>query len=300
MSPRNKILLSFLAIYVIWGSTFLSIRIGVRDFPPILFAGFRFLIAGALLSLVVLKFEKRRFGREDHRVALISGLLLFAGGNGLLTWAQQHMSSGLTSLWPALVPAWVLVLNAFAFEKKRPGNFAIAGALLGVPGALLLAKEGAQTGGIGANLALLASTLAWTLGTLIQRGHLTKIPTPTAFSLGFAAHQMIYAGILLTVIGVGAGEITTLVLSPPSAKAFAALGYLIVFGSVIAFSAYTYLVNVVPTYLVATYSFVNPIIALALGAFFLNETLTSRTLLASALILTAVGLIWFERVRAKR
>jgi drug/metabolite transporter (DMT)-like permease len=283
--------LAFAAIYVVWGSTYLAIRFGVESIPPFFMASARFLVAGVLL------FAWRRWVAGDPippwpqwRSALIIGGLLLLVGNGGVTWAEQTVPSGVTALLIATVPLW-FVLHQWAWMKGGfPSRATLAGLVLGFAGVSLLLGPESLTGAGGIDLAgvgaLMISTIAWSGGSLYS----TRAPLP-ASPLMSTALQMLCGGALLLLFSGISGELALLDPGSFTPKSVASVVYLMVFGSLIAFSAYVWLLTVVPASRVATYAYVNPVIAVLLGWALAGEDLSARGLAGAAVIVLSVLLV---------
>jgi len=276
-------------VYVVWGSTYLAIRIAIGTLPPFLMASVRFLIAGGLLlAFAALRREPRRqrVGRAQWRAALIVGGALLLGGNGGVVWAEQRIPSGIAALLVATLALWIALLDRVVFGQ-RLARRAVIGLLLGLAGlALLLGPE--EHGGVdplGALVCMLAS-LSWASGSLYARS--APLPRHPLVATGM---EMVAGGALLGIAGAATGELGALRLATVSTASVLAVGYLIVFGSLLAFSAYVWLLRAAPVSLVATYAYVNPIVAVLLGWVLLDEPVTARMLVAGVVIVVAVGLI---------
>ncbi len=285
--PRWKIAYALGAVYIIWGSTYLFIRIGIESLPPFLMAGVRFVIAGGLLY----GWLRWRGGVKPEPVhwksAAIIGALLLLGGNGGVCWAEQRVPSGLTALLIGTTPLWMTLFDWLWHGAARPGRRMVFGLVCGFAGVGLLIAPGQFAGGgridpIGASVLLLA-TLAWATGSLYSR----RAPLPVSPLLA-TAMEMLAGGVILVLASVIFGEWKNLGDLHVSARSLFALGYLIVFGSLIAFSAYIWLLGATTIARASTYAFVNPLIAVFLGWAVADEAITPRTLLAAAAIVVAV------------
>lgn len=288
---------AMIAVYLVWGSTYLAIRFAVETMPPFLMAGVRFLAAGGLLFTV-----RRALGdpiprRLEWRGAAILALFLLLGGNGGVTWAEQFVPSGVTALLVASSPLWMLLLEAALPTGRKPGGRAILGILLGFGGIVLLFWPGEGSllavHPLGA-AALLLATLAWAFGSIYSR----QLHLPASPLMGTAA-EMLTGGIMLVLVGGLTGEFGRLDFSGFSMRSILGLLYLILVGSLVGFSAYTWLLRVAPTSLVSTYAYVNPLVALALGVLIGNESISPRTLLAAAVILGSVALVTISKQSPK-
>jgi drug/metabolite transporter (DMT)-like permease len=282
-------------VYVVWGSTYLAIAYVVETLPPLLAASVRFLIAGAaLMAFVVAQHAWRRsrgasaslpFPRAvEWRTAAIVGALLLLGGNGLVSLAELRIPSGIAAVMIATVPIWMSLFEA-VLTRRAPSALAIGGIAVGLIGAviLLLPSEGLDSlDPVGVGM-VAVSAMAWATGSLYAR----RGPLPRNALLGTGMEQLA-GGVVLGIVAVAIGEPGRLVMSQVSTASLLGVAYLIVFGSLAAFTAYVWLLNHVPVTTVATYAYVNPVVAVGLGVVFRNEPLTPRTLLAAALIIGAV------------
>lgn len=279
---------ALLTVYVGWGATYLGIRVMVETIPPLAGGGIRFLTAGLILGgwLVV------RHGPAVLRVtapglasAALVGCLLLMGGNGLVMVAEQSVQAGLTALLVAAMPLWIVVLRLGLGE--RPARRALVGLVLGVVGVAVLALPGSRPSGTAtwAVLLLLVAPILWAAGS-VAAGHL---PMPRDV-FATAALELIVAGVGLLLLAVAVGE-DGLDPGAVSGRSFAGLLFLIGPGSILSFTAYAWLLQNAPLTLVSTYAFVNPVVAVALGALLLGEALTAPVLLGAAVIVAAVALV---------
>jgi len=283
---RLLLLLAFATIYFVWGSTYLAIRVAVETMPPFLMAGTRFLVAGTLLFAFSRRTYRGSLTREHWRSAFIVGGLMLLGGNGLVCWAEQTVASGLAALIIATVPLWMVMLDWWFFRRNRPSALTLLGLLTGLAGIWILVQpSGASIDRVdpAGAFALLTACVAWAAGSLYARN--AAFPPSTFLA---TAMQMVAGGAALIVWGSLLGEWGRLELGKVPLGSWMALAYLIVFGGILALSAYTYLLKASTAARVATYAYVNPVVALGLGWFFLDERISSRTLVASAVILAAV------------
>ncbi|MBL7994404.1 drug/metabolite exporter YedA [bacterium] len=290
LSHRMKIIIAFLALYLIWGSTYLAIRWGVESIPPFFMAGSRHLVAGLFLFFIIRKRDKSEITKIHWRSAFIIGGLLLLGGNGGVTWAEQHVPSGLAALLVATVPLWIMILSWLQKENVRPGIREFIGIILGLFGLAILVGPEELAGGeridpIGA-IALLIASLAWSFGSLYSR----KAPVPSSAFLN-TSMQMIGGGVLLIILGFVTGESGRLNVSEITARSFFSLVYLAAFGSLIGFSAYIWLLKVSTPAKVTTYAYVNPVVAVIFGWLLAGEELSMRTILASVVIIGSVVII---------
>ena len=284
------VLLAFAAVYLVWGSTYLAIRIGVESFPPLILAGFRHLTVGLILYPIL----RRTTGVEptpgNWRTAVVTGALLLFVGNGGVSWAEQTVSSGIAALLVATVSLWLVIVDWLRPNGVRPVPRVVMGLVMGFAGMVLLVGP-AHLGGServdlrGAAVLVIAS-LAWACGSLYSKHG----GMPSSAMLGVAM-QSFAGGVILLIVALFTGEFRDLHLGTISLRSWLALGYLIVFGSGIGFSAYLYILQKSTAARVATYAFVNPVVALFLGWLIAGENITLRTIIAAAVILTAVILV---------
>lgn len=280
---------AMIAVYIAWGSTYLAIRFAVETMPPFLMASTRFLIAGLLLFIYRRLAGDRLPRWSEARSAGIVGLFLLLGGNGAVVWAEQTVPSGLAALMVSTSPLWMLSLEALLPAGKKPPLRAVLGILLGFSGVILLMWPGGNGGLLQVNpwgaIVLVFATLTWASGSIFSR--YTRLPSSPMMG---SAIEMLVGGTALLILGAATGEFSRLHLASITTRSILGLAYLIVFGSLIGYTAYTWLLQVAPTSLVSTYAYVNPLVALAIGALLGNETLSARTLLAAAIILGSVAL----------
>ncbi|MCC9309832.1 EamA family transporter [Kitasatospora sp. RB6PN24] len=283
-------------VYVVWGSTYLGIRIAVESMPSLLSGATRFLLAGALL-LAVLAWRLgpaalRVSGRQLAATGLV-GVLLLVGGNGLVVIAEGSVPSGLTALLVAVVPIWVVVLKASVGE--RPGWARLLGVLLGLVGLVVLSLPGI-TGkvSLGGVLLIMAASLSWAVGSFVG----TRLPRP-ANALVASAYQMLIGGFGCLLVALARGEQHQLHLSAITTRSWLALAYLVVVGSLVGFTAYAWLLQNAPLGLVATYAYVNPVVAVFLGWLVLAERLSAAELVGGAIVVAAVCVVVSTERRAR-
>jgi drug/metabolite transporter (DMT)-like permease len=285
LTPRAW--LALWSVYVIWGSTYLAIRYVVRTMPPLLTAGVRFLVAGLVMYTIgVLRGDRTDRPTLAHwRATAIIGTALCLGGNGLVNLAEaRHLASGTAALIVATIPLWLALFDAIVFRARVRAR-AIAGLALGFAGAALLVRPGGAIE-VRAALYVVAAAATWAAGSLYARR--APLPARPAVSSGM---EMICGGVALVVAGIASNELSRVHPSKFSGASIAGLVYLIVFGSIVAFSAYVWLLRNVRTTIVGTYAYVNPFIAVLLGYVFVNERLNATTIVAGAVIVVAVALI---------
>jgi len=287
---KTLLLLSFAAVYIVWGSTYFAIRVGIESFPPFLLAGFRHMTMGLLLFPFALAKTRRWPSLANWRTAGVSGFLLLFVGNGGVSWAEQTVPSGIAALLVATVSLWLVIAEWLRPGGTRPAGRVVLGILIGFAGMLLLVGPTSWGGGQRVNLTgaavLVFASLAWACGSLYgKHGEMPSSPM-----MGVAL-QCLVGGATLLIAGMFTGEFHILHLASVSWRSWLAIIYLIVFGSGIGFSAYIYVLHHSTPARVGTYAFVNPVVALLLGWFFGGETLALRTFLAAAIILTSVILV---------
>ncbi|MFE7180955.1 EamA family transporter [Streptomyces erythrochromogenes] len=275
-------------VYVVWGSTYLGIRIVVETMPPFLSAGARFITAGLLLAAVVAWRHgpaALRATRAQLGSAVLVGLLLILGGNGLVVLAETSVPSGLAALLVAAVPMWVVVLRTATGD--RPPARTLAGVLVGLAGLAVLTSPGLSgTVRLSGVLLVVAASVLWSLGSFSA----SKLSLPGNPFAG-SAYQMLAGGIAGVAVGLLRGEHRGLDPAAFSTASWLALGYLVLFGSLVGFTAYVWLLQAAPLSLVATYAYVNPVVAVALGSLILDEALTWPILVGGAIVVAAVVVI---------
>lgn len=289
---RVLIILAFAAVYLIWGSTYLGIRFAIETLPPFLMAGTRFSIAGAILfSWALLNGESIRSSFSQWPKALAIGGLLLLGGNGGVTWAEKYIPSGFAALFVATEPLWVVVLN-WAMSHKRPNWKVLLGVFIGLVGVALLVGDGLKSGISGSSINLISAivvllaSFSWAAGSVYASRKPIKASTSMA-----AGMQMMGGGFLLLLLALVAGDFPQLNLAAASWVSIGAFFYLLVFGSLVGFTAYSWLLRNVSPASAATYAYVNPVVAVLLGWLLANEPLTLRMVVAAAIITGSVILI---------
>jgi drug/metabolite transporter (DMT)-like permease len=285
-----RIVAAFAAVYLIWGSTYFAIAIAIDAMPPFLMAGVRFLLAGGIVYVWLRLRGSARPTWSHWGSALVIGGLLLVGGNGGVVFAEQYIPSGLAALLVAMVPIYMALLDWLRPGGRRPTALVALGLVFGFAGIFLLIGPDALVGG-GASyfpwiLIPLFGSLCWAMGSLYSRS--AKLP---AAPLMGTALEMLAGGALLLILGLATGEAQQVNPDKFTVEALLAFGFLVVFGSIVAFSAYIWLLRTVSPARVSTYAYVNPVVALFLGSAFRGEPITSRTLVAAAVILVAVAVI---------
>lgn len=293
MQERKLVWAAYIAVCIFWGSTYLAIRIGVQELPPFLFAGIRFLVAGGiLLGYAALKGLPYPTRIQDIRSFFLIGLLLLFGGNGMVVVAEQWVHSGIASLLVATVPLFMALIEYFFIRKERLSWKGWVGLLVGFAGVgiLVLAEDlSGAVNPLGA-LLLILGCLSWASGSVYS-----KTLKPTGSVVTHIGIQMLAGGASMTVFGLLLGEASRFQLS---ATGIGAMIYLIIFGSLIGYSAYIYMLQKWPAARVGTYAYVNPVIAVLLGNVVLGEKLTPSVLVATAVILLGVLLVQTSKVSA--
>jgi len=294
-----RIAIALVTLYLVWGSTYLAIRVAVETIPPLTGSAVRFLIAGSLLYAVTIRSGDAatdRPGRLEWRDATIIGGLLLAGGNGLLAVGEQTIPSGIAALIIATLPLWVAILGRVFFGVVLT-RMIIAGTVIGFAGVALLVWPTGGSGGLdpfGVAVVCL-SPVFWATGSLFSRtAHVPRRP------LVGTAMQMLAGSAVLFVLAVITGDIFRVKTAQITPESLAAIAYLVLVGSLVGYTAYVWLLRVAPISLVATYAYVNPVIAVILGSLILAEPLEPRTLAAGAIIVVAVAVIVRARAGESR
>ena len=291
-----------LVLYLVWGSTYLGIAVAVETIPPFLMAAARFGLAGGLLLLWSLARDRGSFvwpTRREWRDSAIVGALLLGGGMGMVAFGEQTIPSGITALLIALMPVWVAIFGGLLLGERLP-RIAVVGIAIGFVGVVVLVGPTAF-GGAGALdplglAAVMLSPICWSLGSLFA-SHRAVLPRQP---LTLTSAQMLTGSAVLAVMSLLAGEPATFQVGQVSGESIVAFLYLTVIGSILAFTTYGWLLRKAPLPLIATYAYVNPIVAVALGAVVLGEPIDPRTLVAGGIIIFAVALIVTARGRMQR
>lgn len=287
-------LLNLLTVYIVWGSTYLAIRIAVRDglgFPPFFLAASRVILAGSLLLLfAVLQRQRIRLNRNELIVLAISGSLLWVGGNGLVSWSEQKVSSGLAALIVGATPIFVALMES-AVDRKIPSLLLVGSLLIGFGGIVILTfpviRSGIRSDVLSA-IGLLVASFSWGAGSLLQSRNPVRI-SPFVSS----GYQHLFGAFGLVILSL----ITKENFQSPLLEAWLAWGYLVVFGSVIAFTSFINVLQILPTNIVMTYSYVNPVIAVFLGWIVLDERITVWTIAGTLLVLLGVWGVFRTRYK---
>lgn len=279
-----RVVLAFAAIYVLWGSTYLAIRIAVQLVPPFFAAGIRFFLAGTLLYAVMrLSGRPRPTGKEWGTLALL-GLLMFVATYGAVFWAEQYVPSGFTSVLEATLPLITIGLEVFVFRQQPFRGRLLISIGVGFVGVLLLLLHNAQHVSILPCAAILGAGVAWSLGAVLTR----SLPLPKSKGITAGAEMML-GGAILLILSAVTGEMHP--FPHITGRAAGALLYLVVAGSLVGFSAFVWLLGRMPATRVASHAYINPVVAVALGYFFAGEVVTPRMLMGTALIVASVALI---------
>ncbi|WP_263354657.1 EamA family transporter [Acidicapsa acidisoli] len=296
VEPKSawKTLLAFAIIYFVWGSTFLAIRIGVREVPPFLFAAMRFAVAGLVLfGWMIAKGERSPKGRE-WLSALLLATLIFVFDYGLLFWAEQRVPSGIAAVMLATIPAFMALSEIVLLRTQRLTARLALALVIGLGGVAVLVSRSLNLGGApidrAGSVALIVAAMSWSIASALTR----RLPLPESKVMSSGA-QMLAGGVLLTLAAAVRGEFRGLDLTTVSRGAWMALLYLIVAGSIIGFTAYVWLIHHESPTKVGTYAYVNPVVAVVVGYFLGGEALGVRTILGTLLVLTSVVVITTTR-----
>ena len=296
---KTKIWIALIALYIVWGSTYLAIRFAVETIPPFLQAGLRFLISGLILVI-----WRRAAGDEmptlrQWRSLAIIGTLLLLGGNGLVSFAEQRIASGVAALIVGTVPLWLVLVEALRPGGLKPTWLTIVGLIVGFGGIYLLVGPSETTGTLQfdtiATIAVILASFLWSIGSIYSRS--AELPKSALMMTG---GEMVVGSIPTFLVSIFRGEFNVFSLSQVSKESWFGLAYLITFGSMVGFVAYIWLLQNAPISLVATYAYVNPLVAVLLGNWFAQEALTPRIFLAAGIIIGSVVFInWARQVKVK-
>lgn len=292
---ETKAILAYIAVCLIWGSTYLAIRIGVSDLPPELFAGIRFLIAGALVLLFAY-FKGYGFPKHviDVKRQAIVGLFLLMGGNGMVVWAEQWVYSGATSLLMAIVPLFNAILELLLPNSPRIGFRGWLGLILGFGGVALLVLTGshAKIVDIPGGFLLMMAAFSWSVGSVYSKTFEASKTMLTNIGI-----QMLAGGIGLTIFGLLIGESNKIHLT---SKGLGAMAYLVLVGSILGYSSYIYILREWPASKAGTYAYVNPVVGVFLGAVFLGEPVSSKVFISGIIILGGIFLVQWSKTSKKQ
>ena len=294
----GRVWIALLTVYVVWGSTYLAIKWAVQTMPAFASAGSRFVVAGALLGIIA----RARTGSAGWRMeparwrnAAVCGVLMLASGNGLVVLAETRVPSGLAALLVAVVPLWMILLRG-ALGDRTP-LLTMAGVLVGLGGValLLLPGSGGSHVHIGYALLVVFAALSWAAGSVL----VTRVRVPDDPAV-MSSVEMLAGGLVLLVVGAGRGELSGLHVADITTKSWLSLAYLVVFGSIVAFSAYVYALGNGPTSLVSTFAYVNPLVAVFLGVLLDHEHLTAPEVAGGLVIVASVGVVVTAEGRHRR
>jgi len=289
--------LNFAAVYVLWGSTYMAIRAGVRDLPPALMAGSRFLTAGAILLVFLLVRRVPLPPRAMLGPVALTGLLLLFGGNLLVTMAEITVPSGMAAVIVANLPFFMVVFEALRRGGERINALGLLGIVVGFAGMLILTWPKIRflpargLGGMKGEAMLLGANLCWTVGSIYSKHRVRDVAPLMAVAL-----EMLIAGLALVALGLLLGEASRF---HPTPRAVLAVAWLVVAGSLFGYSAYMWLLSHVPAVKVSTYAYVNPVIAIGLGALFLGEPIDGHMIVGTLVILGGVAAVDLARVRLR-
>jgi len=286
-----------LVLYVVWGSTYLGMKVAIGSMPPFVMGAFRFIPAGVILTLLVAARYRRAIRRPSLRQvvdAAIVGFLLLVGGTGLVAWAEQTIPTGIAAVIIALVPMWLAVLG-FVFYREAVRPLLAAGIAIGLVGVAILAWPAGGASDLDplGLVAILVAPVSWALGTLYAAKR-AVLPGPALLASGI---EMLAAGFGFIVVAALSGEWASFDIAAVTTTSWAGIGYLVVVGSLVGYTTFAWLIQVASLAKVSTYAYVNPVVAVVLGFLILGEPVTPRTLVASAVIVAAVALIVTARTR---
>jgi drug/metabolite transporter (DMT)-like permease len=283
-------------VYVVWGSTYLAIKVSIETLPPLFSSGARFTGAGLLLVLAVAVARPRalRVSGRQLGTAALSGVLLLLGGNGMVVLGEERISSGLAALLVSTTPLWVVVLRTAIGD--RPAAATVAGVVLGFAGVAILLLPGGSVGGsLGHSLLVVGAAFSWACGSLLA----TRQPMPANPFVG-SVIQLITGGLALCAVGLARDELAGFDPGQVSMRSAVALAYLMIVGSLVAFTAYIWVLGQLPVSTVTTYAYVNPVLAVILGAVLLAEPVGVTVLLGGAVIVVAVAVVVTAEGRRRR
>lgn len=289
-SPRERrlALLAWIAVCLVWGTTYLAIRVALESVPVALLAGLRWTAAGLLLATVLKLSGQALPGPRAWPGLALLGFLMGVVGNGLVVWAEQYVASGLAAVVVAMVPFWTVALEAMLPSGERLAGRTLIGLTLGFAGIVVLVWPELTTSGAGNGfvlgiIALQLACFGWALGTSFTKRHQTGLNPLASSSL-----QMFFGGVMLMAIGTATGEWSRLAFTPRTASAMI---YLVLFGSIVGYSAYVYALRHLPVATVSLYAYVNPIIAVVLGSLLLSEPFDTRVVIAAAMVLSGIAVV---------
>ena len=295
---RSRVVLAFLAVYVLWGSSYLGIAFAIESLPPFLMAGSRMLVAGLILTTWAAARGAVRPTAPEMRSCALLGLLMLCGGNGAVTFAELTSASGRVALIVAMTPVWFVLIEWLRPGGTRPTGLVVTGLVIGAAGVALLVGPGAFGGSSRAavigELVVVVGTLSWAAGSMYSRH--TPLPPSSMLANGL---QMLWAGVFLGAFGLLHGDWGALDMAHVTTKSWAGMVYLILFPSIIGYSAYMWILKVSTPAKVGTYAYVNPVVAVALGWSLAGEAVTGRMLAAAAVIVLGVALVTWGKGAAR-
>jgi drug/metabolite transporter (DMT)-like permease len=294
---RSRILAAFIAVYIVWGSTYLAIRYGVATIPPFIMLGARFLVSGAILYAWHRARGVPKPSFAEWRAAVIAGVLMLCLGNGAVGYAEQKLPSGLAALIVAIVPLWMVLLDWWRPRGTRPSALTIIGVIVGLAGLAVLVGPLDGSGSDvdkPATAILVAGSLAWAAGSVY--GRYSPHPDSSGLTTGM---QMLGGGVALMLCALGGGEFHGFSIANVSAASWMGWAYLVTFGSLVGFTAYVYLLQSVSPAKASTYAYVNPVVAVFLGWLIAREPITPSMLGGAAIILGAVAMITLSNSRQR-
>lgn len=296
--PRSRVLTAFVAVYLVWGSTYLAIRYAVETIPPFLMGGARFLVSGAILYAWTRGRGAARPTSRQWRDAAVAGVLMLCAGNGAVAWAEERVPSGLAALIVAVVPLWMVLLDWARPRGTRPSLLTMVGVVVGLAGLIVLVGptgiNSAEHVELTPSIVLILGSLAWAAGSVYSR--YGEHPESSALTTGM---QMVAGGGVLVVTGLATGEGARLSLADVSTASWIGWLYLVTFGSLVGFTAYVYLLNAVSPAKASTYAYVNPVVAVILGWVIAHEPVTRSMIVGAAIILGAVAMITLSQTRRR-
>lgn len=295
-APTWLVWLALGTVYLVWGSTYLAIKVAIETLPSLVHAGVRFLVAGAIVIGVVAMTRPAalRVSRGQLGTVAAAGVLLCLGGNGLVVLGEEGVASGLAALFVAALPLWIVLLRAVFGD--RPARTTVCGVAVGFAGVAVLLRPGAGgSSDVGHGALVVGASLCWAIGSFLA----TRRPMP-ANAFVATGLEMLCGGAALLAVGLARGELSGFSIAAVSGRSWFAFGYLIVFGSLGAFTAYVWLLGNAPVSQVATYAYVNPAVAVLLGAMILNEPVNLTVIAGGLIILVAVAVVVAEEGRRQR
>ncbi len=295
LSDNIKITLAFAVIYIVWGTTFLAIRFAIESIPPFLMAGLRFTVAGVLLFAWVYFRNPVKIKLAHLKLPVITGLLMIFIGHGSLAWAEQFITSGFAALLCSIIPVWMVLISWMQSRANKPDKLTVAGIVLGITGVSLLTVTGGEfliSSATGNSMIifsigpLLLSTILWSYASIKSRNFSKELPLLYSISI-----QILTGGTALLLLGIFSGEVSVLSVSVISFISLASMVYLVLFGTILAYSSYVWLLKASTPAKVGTYAFFNPLIAVFLGWLTIAEPITTVMIIGAAGILVSVLLI---------